>query len=69
MSGSNFIRQGHRWLSIIFTLAVMSNFVAIGLGVHAEWIGFLALPPLFLLLFSGLSLFALPYLQRRRSKA
>jgi hypothetical protein len=26
------IRQTHRWLSIVFTLTVVANFVAIGLG-------------------------------------
>jgi hypothetical protein len=31
------------------------------------WVNYLALPPLFLLLFTGLYLFALPYVTRWRS--
>ena len=63
---SKWIRQIHRWLSIAFTLAVIANIVALVLQKQAVWLGFLALPPLFLLMFSGLYLFALPYLTRWR---
>ena len=62
------IRQIHRWLSIAFTLGVITNTVVIfGLGQKepAFWVYLLALIPLFLLLFSGVYLFALPYLTRR----
>lgn len=58
------IRQVHRWLSIIFTLAVLVNIAAMTQGEPALWIGLLALFPLILLLASGLYLFALPYLAR-----
>ena len=61
------IRQIHRWLSIAFTLGVITNTVVIfGLGQKAPafWIYLLALIPLFALLFSGLYLFALPYVRR-----
>jgi hypothetical protein len=61
------IRQVHRWLSIAFTLGVIINTVVIfGLGQKepAFWVYLLALVPLFALLFSGLYLFALPYLRR-----
>jgi membrane protein YdbS with pleckstrin-like domain len=60
------IRQVHRWLSIIFTLAVLVNLAALAQAEPAMWIGFLALFPLILLLISGLYLFALPYLARQR---
>ena len=60
-----FIRQSHRWLSIVFTLTVLANFAAITRGKPPAWITYSPLPPLFLLLFSGLYLFALPYLKRR----
>jgi hypothetical protein len=66
---SRMIRQGHRWLSMLFTLTVVFNFVMIGLGRAAEWVYYLPLPPLFLLLASGLYLFALPYLSRGASHA
>ncbi|NUO94487.1 MAG: hypothetical protein HOQ17_02350 [Gemmatimonadaceae bacterium] len=66
MSWNVWIRQIHRWLSIIFTVTVIANFVAMALGTPASWVTYSPLPPLFLLLFSGLYLFALPYLARRR---
>ena len=68
MSWNNSIRQTHRWLSIIFTLTVLANFVAMGLGKGAmppPWVTYSPLPPLFLLLFSGLYLFVLPYMTRK----
>jgi len=58
------IRQLHRWLSIAFTLTVIANFVAMGFGEPPPWVVYSPLPPLFLLLFSGLYLFALPYARR-----
>lgn len=68
MNWNQTIRQIHRWLSIIFTLAVIANFVALAMGSTAMWIGFVALVPLFLLLFSGLYMFFLPYFARGRSQ-
>ena len=55
------VRQIHRWLSIVFTLAVAANFVALGLGDPPGWVVYTPLPPLFLLLFTGLYLFVRPY--------
>ena len=62
------IRQTHRWVSIAFTLTVIANFVALGLGQGQppNWITYSPLFPLALLLLTGLYLFALPYLVRRR---
>jgi hypothetical protein len=59
------IRQAHRWISIIFTLTVIANFATMAVGQPPAWIVYSPLLPLFLLLFSGLYLFALPYLARR----
>lgn len=63
------IRQTHRWVSIAFTLTVLANFAAmtVGSGVPPPWITYSPLFPLFLLLITGLYLFVLPYLARRRS--
>ena len=61
------VRQFHRWLSIIFTVTVIANFVAMGLGQPPLWVVYAPLFPLFLLLFSGLYLFVLPYVAERRS--
>lgn len=69
MNWNKWIRQIHRWLSIVFTVTVVANFVALGVGRGqgpAPWITYAPLLPLALLLFSGLYLFALPYLRRRR---
>jgi len=59
------IRQAHRWISIIFTLTVIANFATMAFGQPPAWIVYCPLLPLFLLLFSGLYLFALPYRARR----
>ena len=66
---SRWIRQTHRWLSIAFTLAVIGNFIALGLGKETTWIGLVALAPLFLLLFTGLYMFGLPYVRSWRRGA
>ena len=63
------IRQTHRWLSIVFTLTVIANFVALTQGQPPAWVTYSPLPPLALLLFSGLYLFVLPYAIRWRSGA
>lgn len=66
-SFNHWIRQSHRWLSIVFTLTVIANFVArAGGGEPAAWITYSPLPPLFLMLATGLYLFALPYLGKGR---
>ncbi len=67
MNWNNGIRQVHRWLSIIFTLAVIGNLAALAMQQQALWIGLSALAPLILLMLSGLYLFALPYVRRSRS--
>lgn len=68
MSWNKWIRQGHRWLSILFTVTVAANFVTMGLGEPPGWIVYSPLPPLFLLLFSGLYMFILPYTAARRGR-
>jgi len=54
MSWSKWIRQIHRWLSIAFTVAVITNIVAVVRDDYANWVGFLAVAPLALLLPNGL---------------
>jgi hypothetical protein len=55
------IRQIHRWLGIIFTLAVIVTSVAMAQEKPVIWMSFLPLPPLGLLWLTGLYLFFLPY--------
>lgn len=62
------IRQAHRWLSILFTVVVAGIFLALGLGRQpAEWVYFLPLFPLALMMASGLYMFALPYVRKSRA--
>jgi membrane protein CcdC involved in cytochrome C biogenesis len=64
---SNWIRQAHRWLSIAFTVAVIINIVALVQQKQSVLVGFLALIPLALLMFTGLYMFVQPYATRWRS--
>lgn len=69
MNWNNGIRQTHRWLSIAFTVVVVIvTLLAVRPEQPAEWVYYLPLPPLFLLLFTGLYLFVLPYAAKWRSK-
>ena len=67
MDWNKWVRQIHRWLSIAFTMTVIANFAAMTQGQPPAWVTYSPLPPLALLLFSGLYLFALPYLIKGRS--
>ena len=67
MNWSKWIRQIHRWLAIAFTAIVIGIFAALGLGQEpAQWVYFLPLLPLALLMLTGLYLFVLPYAARWR---
>jgi len=71
MSWSKWTRQVHRWLSIVFTVTVIANFVAMGIkrgAMPPPWVTYSPLLPLGLLLITGLYLFALPYAIRWRSR-
>ena len=61
------IRQTHRWLSILFTLTVIANFAVRVHGEPPGWVTYSPLLPLFLLLFTGLYMFVLPYVTKQRS--
>ena len=63
---SCWIRQIHRWTSIAFTLTVIANFVLLGLKKQIDLVTYSPLLPLFLLLFTGLYMFVLPYVTKRR---
>jgi hypothetical protein len=66
VSWSKGIRQFHRWVSVAFTITVLANFAAMTRGTPPAWVTYSPLLPLALLLFTGLYLFVLPYLARRR---
>ncbi len=67
---NKWMRQVHRWLSIAFTLGVLTYIVTMSVGKAQPpgWVGLLALIPLILLLVTGLYLFALPYVLRMQRK-
>jgi heme A synthase len=65
MNWSQWIRQFHRWVSIVFALTVIANFVAMSRGQPPEWVTYSPLLPLFLLLVTGLYMFVLPYVSRK----
>ena len=71
MNWNPWFRQTHRWLSMIFTLLVIANIVVnIALSGQEQlvlWLGLFTLLPLFLLLFTGLYLFVVPYTTKWRS--
>ncbi|MEU4560097.1 hypothetical protein AB0F72_17075 [Actinoplanes sp. NPDC023936] len=64
---NTWIRQCHRWLAIAFTVTVLVTTVALAQEDPVLWVSYLPLLPLALLFFSGLYLFVLPYLARRRA--
>ena len=67
---SNWIRQIHRWVSIAFTVTVIVNIVIMSVRQGQQppaWVTYSPLLPLFLLLFTGLYLFVLPYSVKWRS--
>jgi hypothetical protein len=67
LTASQFIRQAHRWLGIVFTLTVVANFAAIAIvGEPPAWITYSPLFPLFLMLLSGLYMFVEPYRRKNR---
>ena len=68
MNWNHWIRQAHRFVSIVFTLTVVANFVAMTQGQPPPWITYSPLLPLALLLFTGLYLFVLPYAARSRHR-
>lgn len=66
MNWNIWIRQTHRWLSIVFTVIVAAIFVTLGMGKEpAQWVYFLPLFPLALMTLTGLYMFALPYAAKR----
>ena len=64
---SNLVRQFHRWVSFIFIAAVVATTVALTQKEPVAWMTYAPLPPLFLLMISGVYLFVLPYAVKWRS--
>jgi heme A synthase len=67
LNWNKWFRQTHRWLSVVFTVAVIVNGVAVVQGKYNSRLGLMAVFPMALLLFTGLYLFVLPYAAKWRS--
>ena len=64
---SKFVRQSHRWLVIVFVLAVIATTIAMSQKEPIIWVSYVPLAPLALLFISGIYLYALPHAARWRS--
>jgi len=67
MNWNKWIRQFHRWTSLVFTLTVIATFIALAQKPPLVWVSYVPLLPLALLVLTGLYLFVLPYLTSWRS--
>ena len=66
LNWSKWIRQAHRWVSIVFTVAVILNGTLLWTRKYNNRLGLSAVAILALLLLTGLYLFVLPYVNKRR---
>jgi hypothetical protein len=67
LNWNRWIRQTHRWLSIVFTVAVIINGVAVVEGKYNSRLGLMAVAVLALMWITGMYLFVLPYAAKWRS--
>jgi len=67
LNWNKWVRQIHRWLSIVFTVTVIVTFIALAQEKPVVWVSYVPLLPLALLLLTGLYLFVLPYATKWRS--
>jgi heme A synthase len=68
MNWNKWIRQFHRWTSIVFTVSVIVTFVALAQKEPVVWVSYVPLLPLALLVLTGLYLFVLPYAAKGRGE-
>jgi len=68
LNANAWIRQIHRWVAIVFTMTVIANFIVLAKGTPPPWVTYSPLLPLALLLFTGLYMFALPYVANWRNR-
>ncbi len=63
------LKQTHRTISVFFTLTVVANFIVRVWRAPPDWITYAPLPPLFILMVTGLCMFARPYLSGRGDRS
>ncbi len=64
---SKWVRQFHRWVSVVFVATVVITTIALAQKEPIVWVSYVPLLPLALLALTGLYLFVLPYLAKRRN--
>jgi hypothetical protein len=64
---ARWFRRVHRWLAVVFTVSIVVTTVALLQDEPLIWVSYVPLLPLALLLFTGLYLFAQPYVSGRRA--
>ncbi|MGE0596740.1 MAG: hypothetical protein AB7P07_10245 [Hyphomonadaceae bacterium] len=64
---SKFIRQFHRWTSAVFVLTVVATTIALAQPEPVVWMSYTPLAPLALLALTGIYMFMLPYVLKRRA--
>lgn len=69
MNISSWVRQGHRWLAVAFTIGFVVNLLALAQQPVPQWVYVIVLIPLFLLFGSGIYLFVLPHVAKARRRA
>ena len=67
MNPNTLIRQIHRWLSIAFTLSVVTYILVMMRGPVPAWLNIFPAGSLILMFLTGAYLFVLPYVSKRRS--
>ena len=60
------IRRIHRWLALVFTLAVIATTIALSQKEPIVWMSYVPLAPLALLTLSGLYMFVVHYAAKWR---
>jgi hypothetical protein len=66
MSSNPRARRIHRWIAIVFTSSVAANFAVMPWGPPPAWITYAPLPPLLILMISGLVMLVSPWIGRSR---
>jgi len=68
MNWNKWVRQVHRWLSVVFVVTVIITFIALAQAKPIVWVSYVPLFPLALLALTGVYLFALPYAAKWRGE-
>ena len=68
MNWSAWIKQLHRWMAVVFTASVIATSIAMAQAKPIVWMSYLPLPPLAVLQITGVYMFVLPYVVRRRGR-